>query len=82
MDSSPRHRQFLIQYSEEGIRRKRTELWREGNWMLYYDNAPYQRALVTHEFLGRYSMMTLTHPQLKGRRFDRRKNPIRIAEGA
>ena len=60
-----RQRQVLLQLSEvsEGGHSGETP-WtvHEGNWMLHDDNAPSYRALVTPEFIGRNSMVTLLHP--------------------
>jgi len=52
----------VLRRMREDIRRKRTELWREGNWLLRDDNAPSHRALVTREFLAHNSIITLPHP--------------------
>jgi histone-lysine N-methyltransferase SETMAR len=38
------------------------ELWHADNWLLYDDNAPSHRVLVTREFLTHNSIITLPHP--------------------
>ena len=48
----------VLRRLREDIRLKRPELWREGNWILRDDNAPFHRPLVTCESLGYNSMVT------------------------
>ena len=42
----------VLHRPREDIRRKRPELWCEGNWLLHDDNAPSHRAVVTREYLA------------------------------
>ena len=52
----------VLRRLKEDIRRKRSELWSAGNWLLRDDNVPSHRALVTREFLAHNSIITLPHP--------------------
>jgi hypothetical protein len=52
----------VIRRLRENIWQKRPELWRAGNWLLHDDYAPSHRALITCEFLGQNSIITLPHP--------------------
>ena len=52
----------VLRRLREVIRRKLSELWCEGNWLLHEDNAPSHRTLVTREFLAHNNIITLPHP--------------------
>ena len=40
----------VLKRLKEDIRRKRPELWRDGNWVLHHDNAPAHSGLKTRVF--------------------------------
>ena len=52
---------IVLRRLREDIWQKRPELWRAGNWLLYDDNAPSHRALVTREFLAHNSIIALPY---------------------
>jgi hypothetical protein len=62
------------------VRRLRSELWRQKNWLLHHDNAPPQTFFFTREFLTKHKVTVVSHQpyflfpflkiKLKGRRFD------------
>lgn len=52
----------ILRRLREDIRRKRPDLWRNGNWVLQHDNAPAHTALKTHEFLGQTNSVVAPHP--------------------
>ena len=35
----------------DNVRRKRPEMWKNGDWLLHHDNAPAHTSLVVREFL-------------------------------
>jgi hypothetical protein len=41
---------------------KRTELWRNPNWLLHHDNAPAHMSLKTTEFVTNNNMVIIPHP--------------------
>ena len=52
----------ILKRLREDIRRKRPELWRDGNWVLHHDNAPAHSALKTREFFGCTNTIVAPHP--------------------
>ena len=52
----------VLRRPREDIRRKITELWCAGNWLLRDDIARSHRALATHEFLAHNNVTTFPHP--------------------
>ena len=52
--------EFLTKVLER-VRRKRTELWRNG-WILHQDKAPAQNALSVKQFLANKNITVLAHP--------------------
>jgi len=52
----------VLRCLREDIRRKQTELWCMGNWLLHDENAPSHQALVTREFLDHKGINTLPRP--------------------
>jgi histone-lysine N-methyltransferase SETMAR len=44
------------------VRRKRPEMWKNGNWLLHLDNAPAHTSHVVREFLTKNNVTTVTHP--------------------
>ena len=46
----------------ENVRRKRPELWKNGDWLLHHGNAPAYTSLVVREFLTKNNMTTVPHP--------------------
>jgi hypothetical protein len=38
------------------------KLWRQNNWLLHHDNAPFHTYFFTREFLTRNNMTVITHP--------------------
>jgi hypothetical protein len=43
------------------VRRKRTELWRNHNWLLHHDNALAHMSLKTTEFVTNNNMVIVPH---------------------
>jgi hypothetical protein len=44
------------------VQRKRPELWRNHNWLLYHDNTPTHTSLKTTEFVTNNNMVIVPHP--------------------
>jgi len=44
------------------VRRKRPEMWKNGDRLLHHDNAPAHTSLVVREFLTKNNMTTVSHP--------------------
>ena len=44
------------------MKRKRPEMWKNGNWLLHHDNAPAHTSLVVREFLTKNNVTTVPHP--------------------
>jgi len=44
------------------VRRKRPEMWKNGDWLLHHDNALAYTSLVVREFLTKNNMTTVPHP--------------------
>jgi histone-lysine N-methyltransferase SETMAR len=51
----------VLRRLRENVRRKRSELWRNYNWLLHHDNAPADTSLKTTEFVTN-SMVMVPHP--------------------
>jgi len=54
----------VLKQLRDAVRRKRPELWRSGEWLLYQDNAPAHTALSVCQFLTKNRMTTTSHPPL------------------
>ena len=52
----------VLRRLRENVRRKRPEMWKNGNWLLHHDNAPAHTSLVVREFLTKNNMTTVPHP--------------------
>ena len=46
----------------ESFRRKRPEKWRDGDWILYHDNAPAHTSHLVQQFLAKYGTAQLRQP--------------------
>jgi histone-lysine N-methyltransferase SETMAR len=44
------------------MRRKRPEIWKNGDWLLHPENAPAHTSLDVRKFLTKNNMTTVTHP--------------------
>jgi hypothetical protein len=45
------------------VRRRRTKLWQEQTWLLHNDNAPSHNSVLTQQFLAKYKMDVIPHPE-------------------
>jgi len=52
----------VLKRLRDAVRRKRPELWRSGEWLLYHDNAPAHTALSVRQFLTKNGIRTASHP--------------------
>ena len=52
----------VLRRLRENVRRKRPEMWKNGNWLLHHDNAPAHTSLVVREFLTKNNVTTVPHP--------------------
>ena len=52
----------VLKRLRDAIRRKRSELWRSGDWFFHHDDASAHSALRTREFLAKHSITVLPHP--------------------
>jgi len=52
----------VLRRLRQNVRRKRPEMWKNGDWLLHHDNAPAYTSLVLREFLTRNNMTTVPHP--------------------
>lgn len=52
----------VLRRLRENVRRRRPELWRQGNWLLHHDNAPCHTSLLTRTFLAQNNMAVVPHP--------------------
>jgi len=50
----------VLRRLRENVRRKRPEMWKNGNWLLHHDKA--HTLLVVREFLTKNNMTTVPHP--------------------
>ena len=58
------NQQFYLEVLEgfrDAVGRKCPELWRSGEWLLHYDNAPANTALSVRQFLTQEGMTTASH---------------------
>jgi len=46
----------------DSVRRKRSELWLSGEWLLHHDSAPVHTALSVRQFRTKNVMTTASHP--------------------
>jgi hypothetical protein len=46
----------------EGARRKRPEMWKNGSWILHYDNGPAHNSLSVKAFLVKHKIPMFEHP--------------------
>jgi hypothetical protein len=59
--STTRYKEVLT-ILREWVRRKRPEMWKNGSWILYLDNAPAHNALSVKLFLAKHKIPVLEHP--------------------
>jgi len=52
----------VLRRLRENVRRKRPEMWKNGNLLLHHDNAPAHTSLVVREFLTKNNVTTVPHP--------------------
>ncbi|PNF23785.1 hypothetical protein B7P43_G16799 [Cryptotermes secundus] len=52
----------VLRRLRESVRRKRSEMWRNGKWLLHHDNAPAHTALTVRQFLTSNNMVIVPHP--------------------
>ena len=52
----------VLRRLRENVRRKRPEMWKNGNWLLHHDNVPAHTSLVVREFLTKNNVTTVPHP--------------------
>ena len=56
----------VLKRLREGIRRKRSDKWKNNNWFLHHDNLPTHTSLVVRQFLTSKNITVipppLTHP--------------------
>jgi len=52
----------VLRRLRENVRRKRPEMWKNGDWLLHHDNAPAYTSLVLREFLTKNNMTIVPHP--------------------
>lgn len=52
----------VMQRLRDAIRRKRRQLWQDGNWCLQHDNAPAHRSLVVVDYFAKHQITVLPHP--------------------
>jgi len=52
----------VLRRLRENVRRKRPEMWKNGDWLLHHDNAHAHTSLVVREFLTKSNMTTVPHP--------------------
>jgi len=50
----------VLRRPRENVRRKRPEMWMNGDWLLHHDNAPAHISLVVREFLTKTNMTTVS----------------------
>jgi len=51
----------VLRQLRENVRRKRTEMWKNRDWLLHHDGAP-AHTLLVREFLTNNNMTTVPHP--------------------
>ena len=52
----------VLRRMRENARRKRPEMWKNGDWLLHHDNAPAHTSLVLREFPTKNNTTTVPHP--------------------
>jgi len=52
----------VLRQLRENVRRKRSEMWKNGNWLLHHNNAPAHTSLIVREFLIKNNITTVPHP--------------------
>ena len=52
----------VLRRLKENVRRKRHEMWKNGDWLLHHDNAPAHTSPAVREFLTKNNMTTVPHP--------------------
>ena len=52
----------VLKRLRDAVRRKRSELWRSGDWFFHHDNTPAHSALRTREFLPKHSITVFPYP--------------------
>jgi histone-lysine N-methyltransferase SETMAR len=45
-----------------GCEKKRTEMWKNGSWILHHDNEPAHKTLSVETFLAKHKIPGLEHP--------------------
>ena len=51
----------VLRRLRESVRRKRREKWRDGDWIMYHDNAPAHTSHLVQQFLAKYGTAQLQH---------------------
>ena len=51
----------VLKLLREAVRRKRSELWLSGEWLLHHDSAPVHTALSVRQFRTKNVMTTASH---------------------
>jgi len=52
----------VLRRLRQNVRRKRPEMWKNGNWLLHHDNVSAHTSLVVREFLIKNNVSTVPHP--------------------
>jgi histone-lysine N-methyltransferase SETMAR len=52
----------VLRHLKENVRRRRSEVWRNHNWLLHQVNAPAHKSLKTTEFVTNSNMVIVPHP--------------------
>jgi hypothetical protein len=61
----------ILRRLRENVRKLRSEIWRQKNWLLHHDNAPSHTSFLIRESLTKNNMTVVPHlPKLKCRHFD------------
>jgi hypothetical protein len=63
----------VLKRLREQVRRKRSERWRNQDWLLHHDNAPAHTALSVQRFLAAKNMTMVPHPPYSPDLFPRMK---------
>jgi len=64
-DGQTINREFYVEVLRclrESVRRKRPEKWRDGDWILYHDNAPAHTSHFVQRFLAKHGTAQLQQP--------------------
>jgi len=52
----------VLKRLRNGVRQKRPDLWRTGDWFFHLDNAPAHTAISVRQFCAKNGMTVLPHP--------------------